>query len=181
MQPINVNLRYQLWKHHVPKQDWSKKLVQILGIEIARAELLLESDSPSKSELEVLARAWDIEIDALAFTPFDPDEVLNENLRYLINDLKHGGKAKLADTIGVSRITVSRWLNQKGKPNRSNLEQIAKYFDLDIVQIQEPLFLSLDPIGARAQKEWLNEQIDRLSIKTLNELFPALKRLLTKR
>jgi hypothetical protein len=44
---------------------------------------------------------------------------------------------------------------------------------------KEPLFLSPLPVSLRERKRWLHEQIDRIDTETLNDLFPALKRLLS--
>jgi len=42
----------------------------------------------------------------------------------------------------------------------------------------EPLFLSPSPVGAREQRDWLSDRIDRLEAETLRDLFPALERIL---
>jgi transcriptional regulator with XRE-family HTH domain len=110
----------------------------------------------------------------------DEPGLVRRNFEYLMESLGHGEKQKLAAHLGVDLSNLSKWSRGDYGIREKHLDKIAAYFHLPSGQslAQEPLFLSLVPSGASAQKNWLKSRIDATDPATLQKLFPALERLL---
>jgi transcriptional regulator with XRE-family HTH domain len=165
----------------VDRQQWVSYLANWAGCEQQRAAVLLRDGDLNTDEQDRIAESLSLSDDELRFVNFiEGVDVLLENLRYLLNSLDYGKKRELANQLGVRDTTISNWLSGKHKPRPPVLAklsaQLAIPSGLDLET--DPLFLSLDPIGERAQKIWLYEHIDKLDRHTLQSLFPALKKLL---
>ena len=108
--------------------------------------------------------------------------ILNENLRRLIGGLDHGDKRRLAEAIGVGPVTISRWQRDQ-PPSEPNLRELCGYFRLPSVEYlrKEPIFLSPTPISTAEQRAWIRERADRLDAIALQNLFPALERVMRER
>ena len=109
-------------------------------------------------------------------------DILAENIRYLINGLPHGQKKEFAAKLGVDVTTVSRWIGGAQRPTKKKLEEIGKYFGLPpgTALDSDPIFLWTEPISESQMKNWIAEKIQQMEVKTLREIFPALRRLLKK-
>ena len=186
MEGLKRNIRYLLWKGGAERQDWSSRLVGWLGCSLPRAEELLEGEGKELTAKEKKALA---NVTGLSPEDFSADllekqgvNVLVENIRYLINGLPHGQKKEFAASLGVDVTTVSRWLGGAQRPTKKKLEEIGKDFglppgtDLD----SEPIFLWTEPISESQMKSWITDIIQQTDVKTLREIFPALRRLLKK-
>lgn len=42
----------------------------------------------------------------------------------------------LAEKLGVSEVTLSKWANNKGKPNEENLKKLSDIFDTPIERLR---------------------------------------------
>ena len=164
--------------------DW---LADRTGYEYCRAEELILGSTPRSEEIERIAAVFGVsqedvaEVDMVSRAGVN---VLLQNLRRLIDSthlvVKGGGaKKRLADDLGVHPTTVSKWYSGEQSPTRENLGALRRYFGLSRVELRiDPIFLSPVPTGKAEQKAWLLEQVDRIDAVKLEELYPALRRLL---
>jgi transcriptional regulator with XRE-family HTH domain len=102
------------------------------------------------------------------------------NVSYLMRALPQGEQKKMAAEIGVAEETVSRWAKGKVPPNSGNVKDILRYLRIQYVPdfSEAPLFLSLQPVGQYAQRDWLKKRLEALPAQELGRLFPALEKLL---
>lgn len=180
------NIRYLLWKEGTERKDWPSKLVEWLSCPLQRAEDLLEGEredltSKEKKALEKATGLAPEELSGDLLEKHDGD-ILVENIRHLIDGLPHGQKKEFAAKLGVDVTTVSRWIGGAQRPTKKKLEEIGKYFGLppgtDLHS--EAIFLWTEPISESQMKHWITENIQYLDGNMLREIFPALRRLLTK-
>ncbi len=188
MQRLAPNLRYLLWNEGVDRETWVDRLADRTGYEYCRAEELLLGSTPRAEEIERIAAVFGVsqedvaEVDMVSRSGVN---VLLQNLRRLIDsthlvvDKGGGAKKRLADDLGVHPTTVSKWYSGEQSPTRENLGALRRYFGLSGVELRiDPIFLSPVPTGKAEQKAWLLEQVDRIDAAKLEELYPALRRLL---
>lgn len=174
------NLRYQLWRRGVAREQWVLQLTEWLDCGERRAWQLLRGDQPHQEELRHLAERMKMKEETLQSDELvEQVQVLTENLRCLLDAPKRGGKKVLAEELGVQQASISRWL-RGGRPEPRHQAAIKKYFGLPAnVDLEtDPLFLELSPVGSYAQRAWLRQHADELDEETLRVLFPALERLL---
>jgi transcriptional regulator with XRE-family HTH domain len=186
---VSRNVRFMLWLRELPRIDWIKWVSDRTGLSLATCrELLMDTtadDALKPAELRALSRAFDLADDGsdLRYSDFLGDSgrsVLAENLKYLFNSLEHGGKKQLARSFGVDPTTVSRWLAGTSEPQGPGMRQIVSHFGLppDTDLRQDPVFLSLEPISFVEKRDWVRDRVDNLSQKELQQLYPALRRML---
>ncbi|MBD2463931.1 helix-turn-helix transcriptional regulator [Oscillatoria sp. FACHB-1407] len=184
------NLCFLLWRENEPRQTWANKLANWLGCDLLRAERLLRGEEQLRQEeLQAIANQLNLpEDDVVAFWQTNLLDqsgisIYEENLRYLlrsVKELKKGRKQEFAQAIGVDATTVSRWASGKFFPDSDKALRICKFFrpysytDLK----EEPLFLSPSPVDVMEQRAWLEERFREMSDRTIQQLFPALERLL---
>lgn len=176
------NLAYVLWKRGVQKNRWVQEVAAWCSCNSERASDLLRSKSrPTDAEMESLSLTTEVDAAQLSYGDLvEGTDVLTENLRFLLSSLEHGGLKRLAEQIDVAKTTVYKWKGGSQPPNKTHLLGIAAFFGLkpSTDLSRDPLFLSLDPIGARATREWLVERIQSINDEQLVLYSPALKRLL---
>ncbi len=184
MADLSLNIRYLLWKKGIQRVEWGKKVSELLGWEEERAEELLKGDEALRnSELKTLAKFGGVSEKGLKSKDLlqaDKVDIFHENLAFLIDLLPHGEKKRFADKLGVDATTISRWKNGSQHPTKKKLVTIIRYFGLpdNIDLAVVPAFLSSRPIGEAAIRKWLHGRIDQLYGASLQELFPALEKLL---
>jgi transcriptional regulator with XRE-family HTH domain len=183
MADVAENLRYLLWSHRIPREQWAQVLAAWGELAPARAKELLKAAQPTAAELRSIGRATDRRDEELQFGQLlesDRVDVLRENLRYLFSGLERGQKMKLAEALGVHQTTLSRWPSGRQSLRESKLKTLARFFGLDpeIDLRSEPIFLSSVPVGDRERRTLLHERIEGLDAETLRQLFPAFLRLL---
>jgi transcriptional regulator with XRE-family HTH domain len=181
---FSVNLRYLLWQSGRPHDKWVSTIVQWLGCPAARAFGLLTSDRPTQTEADELAERLGVTSEDLRFNDLLSalgDDLFFENLRYLVNGVEHGDKQEIARRVGVHNTSLSRWISGSHRPDMRSRQLLAEYFGLtsEIELTDKPLFLSLIPISEGHRKKWLAGAIDAMDQRELNELFPALYKLLS--
>lgn len=185
MPDTSENLRFLLWEKEIDRTRWSQQLAVWVACTPERAEALLHGQTLTSSEQETLANKLGISEEDLQFRSLVEErgiDILYENIRFLLDSLKHGQQKEMAERIGVSPTTVSRWVSLQStqRPQPAKREALRNYFGLATwIDLEKtPLFLALLPIGAKQQKEWLYDHIEQLKPDTLAQLFPALERLL---
>ena len=175
------NLRYLLWKAGVDRSEWVVHLRGWVRCDIRRAEELLRGAKLRTEEQERIAQTTDVRDEDLQYTRLvATEDILLENLRYLLDSLGHGKKALLAKTVGVHYTTISRWNRGDQRPTKAHLEGISCFFGLasrtDLGS--DCLFLSLSPVSDLERREWLHRRIKEADPETLKKYFPTFRRLL---
>ena len=181
---FTLNLRY-LAKSKFPEsspEQWSRLLASRSGIPDRRVSALLNGEASNQSDLDKVASAFGLEATTLGSAPLYGNEgqtILRENMRYLLGSLPKGVRSRLAESVGIRQEQLSRW-EKDVTPEVKNIRSTLKFFQLDpdLDLQREPLFLSLDPVGAHAQKAWLLTRLKDLPPSEVGEVFVALKRLL---
>ena len=181
---FSANLRYLLWRCRTDREQWVSEIVGWLDISPARATGLLTGAIPSQREVDNLSESLGVTSEELRFTSF-VDELGNdlfiENLRYLADGVEHGEKREIAKELGVHATSLSRWLAGTHRPDKRYRAMLANYFGLqsETELTNTPLFLSLLPVSEHDKKVWLRTKINDLDQRNLNNLFPALFKLLS--
>jgi transcriptional regulator with XRE-family HTH domain len=133
-------------------------------------------------ELKQLAEGLGVTEEDLQFGDLLVESNINiwqENVLYLLSTLKHGSHGQLAEALGVTPGTISKWKKRDYLPEKTHLSKLCEVFELRSTDLlKEPLFLSPMPADIVGRRQWLYEQIQSLDGSTLQLLFPALERLL---
>lgn len=206
MVDISLNLRFLLWQDEIsslqklekPSQwterlsKWSRRLADWAECDASRAEALIKGVEISQTELENIKQNKRFNEDEfmilintnLLQVNFEfrnkSLDIWQENVLFLLTKLEHGEKTRLAELLNINSANLSKWNKRVHVPEKKYKSKIQQYFNLSnqIDLEQEPLFLSLDPISIQEQKLWLCQKIQEIPEKSLQDFFPALKRLL---
>lgn len=148
-----------------------------------RAAQVLDGAPLTAEELSRAADVCRITEEELAYSDLletAERSVLVENIDYLFGTLVHGQLGQFAADIDVNRATVSNWRAGRQRPHQEHLLLIKRYFGLpDETNLEEdPVFLSVAPVGEVAMRRWLRERVEQISRKELQLMFPALQKLL---
>lgn len=176
------NIRFHLWITKVPRHRWTEQLATWLQCSEMYASSILADHPLSPQELKDLSGFMGVTDSELAHADLLGESQLDiwqENVSYLLAALEHGENSKLANEIGVSQGTISKWKKRSQRPEHKYQAALKKYFGLNLSENlwEIPLFLSPIPVGAEAKRRWLHQQIERMSHHSLETLFPALERL----
>jgi hypothetical protein len=177
------NIRYLLWAtENLEREDWAKRLAEWAKCDPQRAKELLRGANPSMEEQERLSAAVERSESDLRHSRLVEDEgvdILRRNVLHLLESLGHGEQSRLAKAIGVDEDTVTSWKSGQGIRSK-NLMALSAYFGLKVnVDLRtDPIFLELTPFGDMARRRRLQSHIDQLEPDSLQDLFPALERML---
>jgi len=204
MVDISQNLRFLLWQDEIlnlqkrqkvskwPERTtkWCQKLAFWAECDFLRAEAILKGAKISQAELNNIKHNKPLNEDEfIAITNADmlhlqldnqPLNIWQENVLFLLDRLNHGDKSKLAKVLNTSPSNFSRWKKKIHTPEITYKDIIHNFFNIHshIDLEKDPLFLSIEPIDVPEIKLWLCQKIQELPEKTLQDFFPALKRLL---
>ena len=108
------------------------------------------------------------------------DDILAENLRYLLKTIEYGENAEFVEAIGINPSTLSRWKQGKTKPDKYAQKQIAQFFGLNDSEVlrTELLFLDLEPVSTQQKKQACKKMIDDMDRKSFDAIYAALKKVL---
>jgi hypothetical protein len=186
----NLNLRYLLWRSgESDRLQWANRLSQLLGCSENTARHLLSGNLKITGEqVRRLIKNMEPGIQEEDFffrslIEFHGIDIVRENVRFLLGTLRHGEAKRLGVSLSVSDHTISewkRWRRGKGGIEKQHLVGLARYFGIDprVSLDKEPVFLWTDPVGVKQRREWLRNRLLLISEDQLNDLFPALKKLL---
>lgn len=179
----NLNIRYLAWKEDANPEKWIGILRRKASLTEKEAKMILAGLQMTNEIRKAIIEGFNIDGDELGTARLfglPNNEILKENIRYLIDSLPKGEKQKLAKTADVTKETVSRWAKCDKPPTSKNLSKITQYFKIERGESIDsvPLFLSLRPTGHFAQREWLKNQVTSLPAEELSRLFPALEKIL---
>jgi hypothetical protein len=178
------NVRFLLWNAHVRREDWARQLASWLLCDESRATRLLSGAQFTPSEQSRIAEVSDLADEDLVHGRLvelaGNLDILKANLQLLLDLLPYGRKKVFAQSIGVKPRTVSDWLAGRQRPERDNLRAVGRHFGLpeNIDLTTEPLFVTFEPFGESARREWVRRRIGEIDTQTLDALFPALRKLL---
>jgi hypothetical protein len=180
------NLRCLLWLAKIRRDHWELQVAEWLHCGNERAEEILRGGELSGDEHEQIARIVGVHVEELTNTRLVTTynvNILQENLRYLIDRLMYGQKKALAAYLDVHPTSISRWCSGDQRPTRAHIRRIGDYFELPhrVDLATDPLFLSLLPISVVESKTWLMNRIEELDTATFQALFPAFERMVEKR
>jgi hypothetical protein len=176
------NLRYLLWQQKVPQRTWAMEVAKWVGCDLQRAQALLSGERWESHELNALEDSQSIQSEEFQFSSLlDPEIIWPENVKHLLDQVKHGDLGKLAQHLGLQgQSTISKWKRKQSNPEKKYKQKLHDFFSLpnDIDLEQDAIFLMDQSIDVHARKAWLQLKIEQLNPKTLQQLFPALERLL---
>ena len=185
---VSLNIRFELWSQQKDQRaHWIEWLAakSRLARPFCRDLLLgrIEDEAITSSELDVIADALNVPDRGMGLRFDEPlvgTNVLKANLNFLFDRLEHGGKKSMALALNVAQTTISRWLAGDTSPGSPTLEAIVREFRLPAgTDLRtEPLFLSLDPVSLIDKHHWVRDRLDKLSEQELQDLYPALRRML---
>lgn len=184
MNDQSTNLRFLLWQKNVPRKEWLRKVANWFNGDLQRAREILNNETISKRELDFFQKNFDYSEDEIMeilqgnLLSNNQISIFMENLDYLLEQL-NDKRSKILSEIGISSSTYSRLKNNQQTPNSHTRKKICDFFGINEATnlSEEPLFLSLEPIGIYLQKQWLYERIDKISGTEFQRLFPALRRI----
>jgi hypothetical protein len=179
------NLCYLLWREEVNREEWVSQMATWARCSPRRAlSLLIDGTLQSAEQENIAAEVKNVtaeEIQYVRLVERDSVDIRRENVCYLTDTRQHRVKMKdVADSIGVKNFTLTRWKNEEQMPSPSNLRELCRFYGLsrDVDPESDPIFLLPLPIGDTRRREWLYDRIKDLESTTLQDLFPALERLL---
>lgn len=179
------NMRYLLWVDHgQDREKWVKVVMAWFDCSHFEAASLVSGDAHRiefARILETLVRKTNVnETDLTGGSLCPIAKILPSNIDYLFAGLDHGQRNEFAKSLGVDVSTISRWRRGKLKPSADRIRDLHSCFGLshDVDLQSTPLFLSPFPVSQSQRRDWLKRRIDELTLLELNELFPALRRLL---
>jgi len=180
------NLRYLLYLAAPDTSCWERVIHSKIGCGIHRAGEILAGEEPNKKELWKIAewcgRSPD-DVGSAPIYPSDRDGLLKENVRFLLSCLAHGMNSKLAASLNVKPVQVSRWKSGKQLPPKKTQADLLRYFALDpgTDLTGVPLFLASYPIHAQAQRDWLIHRLQEISNEDLSPHFQSIRKLISPR
>lgn len=184
MSNITQNLRFILWSTQVPQTQWIDTVRQWAASDQPRARELLAGVEPLDQEVRNIAQAVSVPDQEIVFADLLRESGINvwrENVAHLVNTLKHGQQKKLAAYLGLdSSGTITKWKTKQVTPEKKHKQGLQDFFGipLSLDLEKEALFLSPNPVDITSQRAWVHKQLDQISDRTLQQLFPALERLL---
>jgi transcriptional regulator with XRE-family HTH domain len=185
---VDVNLRYLCWKVEKDRSKWPAMLGKWIGekrgADVAVAVL---SGHRPLNQLEIGSVVSALDLDEHEFVYGNlpiADEIsfVAKNLERLTSNASGQTKIEFAREIGVSPVTISRWIGGTQVPDLKARRMIALIFGLrdesDLGTV--PIFLSFLPVTYGEQVAWINASMQEMIPAELRELFPALYRIFAK-
>lgn len=179
--PPAIHLWIALIGHQVPRLIWGQRVAAWAGVSDQRGAALLTGAEPDAAEVDRLSKQLSIdETDLLYSRPQLVEKaVIRDNIDYLVTKSFPSAKAAAA-LLGTSEECVSRWRTGRHQPRKENLRKLADAAgvppSIDLAQV--PLCLLGAPVSSSAKRQWLVDRFESLDTDSLEQLFPALERML---
>jgi hypothetical protein len=177
-----MNLRWMMRAKDSDPSRWGGELTTLSRrfLKEARSLSLLAGQTPTPAEVAVIAEQSGRDAEELHSVPLygGKEQVRKENLRCLLDALPQGQSKVVAKKLGVAESQVSRWKGGTG-PRAKNIRNLLKLhgIDPDIDLETTPLFLSMEPVSAYTQKQWVLDRIQDMPSDEVAKIFPALRRI----
>ena len=193
-QRVRVNIRFACWEREKQSARWLPLVAEWLGSSLGdddgrpgdrerfAGRVLCDLQVLSPKHVKAVADALSRDQQELFYGDWPaatPGLLLKENLRRLLADPGEQTKAQLAEELGVSPATLSRWIGGPQIPDKTARAMIANLFGLRSSEELEssPIFLSYLPVTHGERVAWLSSRLRDMSWRELHELFPALLRI----
>lgn len=147
--------------------------------------ILIGGERPTYEQIENLASALALDVSDLLLGDLldnlGTHGVLMRNVVRLLDGRGDVSQKDLAQQLGVSHETITRWRTLKRVPDKSARVALVRYFGLNGVEDLErkPFFLSFAPVTHAERVVWLHDNVKTMPPHVLCALFPALVRLLS--
>jgi hypothetical protein len=177
------NLAYLLWQEGCERRHFDVELSRRFRWARPRAIQLLYGAQPEAAEVEDVAREWKLAANHLqtrSIIEFSRSKVSALNLAWLLDQLHHGQRHQLAQSLGVHASTLSSWQHSGRVPRRSTQKRLLAYFGLGELEglTSRPLFLLPFPATVQEKRAWLMDRLEEMAVEQLQVLFPALRLLM---
>lgn len=183
MNSVARNLCFLLWREPLRREDWAITLANRAGCSADRATKLLQHGKLTPTEQQSLAESFRVTESDLQHADLLAESGINiwqENVLCLLSSLQHGSHKMLAEALGVTPGTISKWKKRDHVPERTYKAKLCEVFEWYSSDLEvEPVFLSPTPMDTVGRREWLRARIKQIDSETLHLLFPALERLLS--
>jgi len=176
-----VNVLYLLWEADQNVEAWQELLAEWAEISITDAERMIEDREINDVALRRVAQANHIEEEVLKYEMMiSQEEMVRENVVYLLAKLKHGESKKLAEYVGVAQETVSKWKQGEQIPTSGNRGRIKEYLGVErnVDLAEDPLFLLQDPLTDKMRRADLHVQVREADRRVIRRYYEAIKKLL---
>ena len=113
---IAENLTYLLWSRKIDPNEWDEHLASWANCTPERAKSILSGDPVSGQEQRSISSSVEgvteeqIQYERL----LKEEEILQNNLDFLLGSLEHGEQKELANKMGIRDFTISRFGFQNG-------------------------------------------------------------------
>lgn len=176
-----LNLLYLLWTEQNDPEKWPGLLAEWGDVSQREAARIIDEQDVDAQLLETVAGQVPFTVEDLRYTTLpSKEEVLHENIRYLLSKLEHGGAKELASAIGVAQETVSNWKKGKQLPTQKHRDAIGDYFgvaeSLDLES--DPLFLQQEALTDQMRRNELRQMIESAEKDTVEKHYESVKKLL---
>ena len=179
------NLCYLLWEEKSGVvTNWEEEMSKWLDLDLEKTRRVLqEKDTLPKQKLDELVDRFNIDEEQLRFEPqWNQKTIWQENLNWLIK--VEGTQKAVSQKTSISESAFSGWKKDGAKPPKPNkLKQLISGLGLNCEPedlLEQPFFLSLEPLNDTQRRKWVKDQINHLDATELQALFPALRKLLEK-
>jgi transcriptional regulator with XRE-family HTH domain len=178
-----MNLRWMMRAKDSDPSRWAGELTKLsrFFFKDDRSWAMLLGQKAEPADVAVIAEQSGRDVEELQSVPLygGKDQIRRENLRCLLDALPQGQSKVVAKKLGVSESQVSRWKSGTGIPRIKNIRNLLKLHgidpDIDLEKI--PLFLSIEPVSAYTQKQWVLDRIQDMPSDEVAKIFPALRRI----
>ena len=181
MKTAFVNMLYLLWQENPNPSKWPGLLSRWAEISQQEANRVLEYGEIQDDILNKVAEANRIEAEVLRYDlMISQGEMVSENVKYLLDKLKHGEGKELAERAQVAPETVSKWKQGDQTPTFRHRAKIKEYLGIEqhVDLGEDPLFLVREPLTDKMRRADLHDHISTADRGTIGKYYDAIKKLL---
>jgi transcriptional regulator with XRE-family HTH domain len=177
-----INVLWLLWREGVEPERWGEELAKRTSFNPQETARMIEEEELADEVLQKIATQQQISEEEIRYgSLLSREDMLRENMKYLLLSLEHGEAKKLARKIGVAAETVSNWKKGRQLPSSRNRQLIKDYFGVpDSVDLEgEPLFLKQGGFSDEMRRKELKGLIETAGEETVLRYYEAIKKLLS--
>ena len=147
----------------------------------------VQADDLEERKLRLFFEDFGYDLSAIRYMPLfedliekSGDELLDRNLRFLLQSLERGENGEFIQAIGVNPSTVSRWKQGITKPDRESQRRICGFFGYSDERVlrRRFLFLGLEPVSTQQRKRRCQKLMENMDRDEFEKIYPALIKLL---
>ena len=196
---LSGNLKYLLWSIHRQRRyaqesydDFIDHIADKCQISPARFRFIMgdKADATGEEILSIKKSLMEFDNEHIPYIDVEhlfveyentyADDLISENILYLINSIPWGSNQEFIETLQIRGSTLTRWKNGTMKPSKHFQEKICKYFGIPDVDTLKTayLFLGLSPVSTSQKKVECKRLIDGIHREDFEAIYPALIKLL---